>query len=119
MQRNSKYAVPGNYFTALPPEQELMFRRWVQQNKVPFNPEDSVSDYDMRGFWSALQRGDPRATSNINPNDSKLHYPDVWKTPYHETFSSESQWAMPNAPTWKGTKLILRDGTVIFDEKEK
>lgn len=119
MQRNSKYAQQANYFTALPPEQEMMFRQWVKQNKVPFNPEDAVSDYDMRGFWLGLQNSDPRALTAINPNDKMLHYPDTWKTPYHQTFSNESQWAMPGAPMWKGNKLVLPSGEVVFDEEKQ
>lgn len=116
MERNKKYAAQAQYFTALSPQEETAFRAWIMQNKVPFNPQDSISDYDMRGFWKALQMGDPRAVSAINPNDQRLHYPDIWKTPYHATFSADSQWAMPGAPKWQGNKLVMPNGTVVFDE---
>ena len=119
MLRNSKYATQANYFTALPPEQEMVFRQWIQQNQIPFNPQDAITDYDMRGFWQALQNKDPRATSAVNPNDNRIHYPDVWKTPYHDTFSADSQFAMPGAPKWKGNQLVLPNGEVIFDEAKK
>ena len=72
--------------------EEPAFRKWVKDNKVPFDPDaKGPQDYDMRGFWKALQAGDEKAKSGIDPNDGKLHYPDYWKTPYHETFSAESQ----------------------------
>ena len=119
MQRNSKYAVQGNYNTALPLMDEILFRDWVKKNNVPFNPNDSVQDYDMRGFWSALRNGDPRAASAINPNDKQIHYPDIWKTPYNDTFSNESQWATSGAPSWKGNKLVMPNGDVVFDEEKQ
>lgn len=115
-ERNKAYAKQGAYMTVLQPQQEALFRQWVAQNHVPFNLQDAVSDYDMRGFWSALQAHDPRAASAIDPYDQKIHYPDIWKTPYHVTFSAESEYAMPNAPHWVGSKLVDRTGKVIFDE---
>lgn len=117
MQRNKKYAKQGQYTTVLSPDAEMAFRDWVKQNKVPFNPADNVSDYDMRGFYKALQDNDPRAVSAINPVDNAMHYPDVWKTPYHKSFSNESQWAMPGAPHWMGNKLVTKRGEVVFDEE--
>ena len=74
----------------------------------------------MRGFWQAMQQGDPRAMSAIDPNDQKLHYPDYWKTPLHKTFSNESQWAPANAPKWtEDDKLVTPGGRVVFDDKAK
>lgn len=121
-KRNAPYVIPGDhqYNTPLQPQQEAQFRQWISQNNVPFNPDVAVSDYDMRGFWNALQSGDQRAASAIDPNDKRLHYPDYWKTPYHKTFSNESQWAVPNAPKWTDDdKLVAPDGTVIFDDRAK
>jgi len=119
--RNAPWSQPGaSYFTTLPTDQELAFRRWVGANGVKFNPDASIADYDMRGFWQALQRRDPRAVTAIDPNDQKLHYPDYWKTPYHETFSNQSQWATRNAPHWtEDDKLVTPDGRVIFDDKAR
>jgi hypothetical protein len=121
--RNKAYLKPGdhNYNTQLQPSTELAFRHWLQTNKVPFDPNASVTDYDMRGFYSALIQGDPRATESVNPNDHKVHRSDYWKTPYHESFSNESQWADPKtAPKWTpDDKLVLPDGTVVFDERAK
>jgi hypothetical protein len=119
-ERNKQWMAPGaaTFNTDLA-DKEQDFRLWVQQNKVPFDPAQvSPQDYDMRGFWAALMGGDPRAASAVDPNDQRLHYPDYWKTPYHETFSNESQWASPNAPRWNDRdQLIAPDGTVLFDDR--
>lgn len=119
--RNQAWLRPGEhiYNTELPPEQEKAFLSWVKSGKVPFDPKAKVSDYDMRGFWKALQAEDPRAVTAINPNDKKVHWPDYWKTPYHETFSAESQWADPEkAPRWnEQDQLVLPSGKVLLDER--
>jgi hypothetical protein len=121
-QRNQAYALPpsmGSYLTKLPTQEELAFQQWVQQNQVPFNPAPNA-DYDMRGFWQALMANDPRATTAINPNDKQMHYPDYWKTPYHESFSAESKWAAPGAPVWNNLdQLVLPSAKIAFDEKAK
>ena len=119
LSRNMNYAVPDwqSKMTTLTPDQEKAFMDWVQANKVPFNPKDPYPDYDMRGFYQALQSNDPRAVSAVDPNDQRLHYPDYWKTPYHESFSAESQWAKEGAPTWVEDKLTMPTGEVIFDDK--
>ena len=86
-------------------EREPSFRNWVKDQKIPFDPDDPKSDYDMRGFWA--ENGD-RAENG--------HFPDTWKTPYHKTFSNESKYAPPDAPRWEGDRLIDKDGNVIADE---
>jgi hypothetical protein len=119
-ERNKAWLKKGDhvYNTPLPPDQEQVFQQWVAQNKVPFDPKAQVTDYDMRGFWQALQNKDPKAMTAVDPNDNRLHYPDYWKTPYHETFSNESQWAAPNAPEWnKQDQLVAPDGSVLFDDR--
>lgn len=107
----------ATYNTPLPPPKEAEFQQWVSQNKIPFDPSLPVSDYDMRGFYSAMKAGDPRALSAIDMNDHQIHYPDYWKTPYHKTFSNESQWATPDAPKWVGDTLVDKTGKVLFDDK--
>ncbi len=119
-ERNQPYVLPGqhSFNTQLPTLQEFQFRKWLGENKVPFEAEAPVTDYDMRGFYMALQAGDPRATSAVNSNDGQMHYPDVWKTPYHETFSADSQWARPNAPQWNDQdQLVGPNGRILFDER--
>ena len=120
-ERNSAWVRPGEhrYNTDLG-DKEREFQEWVKANKVPFNISAPVSDYDMRGFYGALQAKDPTAMTAVNPNDQQMHYPDYWKTPYHETFSAESQWADPaKAPQWnEKDQLVLPDGTMVYDEKK-
>ena len=118
-KRNKAWAkAQKSYITALPPEQEAQFQAWVKTANVPFDPSPTA-DYDMRGFWQALQNGDPIAKTAVNPNDQRMHYPDYWKTPYHQSFSAESQWAVPEkAPRWNDKdQLVAPDGTVVFDER--
>lgn len=119
--RNQAWTKAGatNFNTNLG-NQEQRFRKWVDDNNVPFDPTATgPQDYDMRGFWKGLQTGDPAAKSAVDPNDQRLHYPDYWKTPYHETFSNESQWADPaKAPSWnEKDQLVAPDGTVQFDDR--
>lgn len=122
-ERNKAYAKPGasNFNTDLG-DQEPQFRGWLKSNKVPFDADSKgPQDYDMRGFYKGLQAGDPQAKSAVDPNDHQLHYPDYWKTPYHQTFSNESQWADPaKAPKWNDQdQLVAPDGTVQFDDRAK
>lgn len=119
--KNQAFVKPGanNFTTALQPQQEAQFRSWVQKNKVAFDPNAKTPDYDMRGFWLGLQTGDPHATTGVNKNDGKLHFTDYWKTPYHKSFSNESQWANPaTAPHWTNDdKLVTPTGQTVFDER--
>ena len=122
LARNKPYVQQNirPYNTPLPPAEEMMFRGWLQKNKVPFDPNASATDYDMRGFWQELMRGDSKAVSAVDPNDSRLHYPDNWKTPMHETFSGESQWATPTAPQWNSLdQLVSPGGRIIFDDRAR
>lgn len=122
-EHNREYVKRGAvaYETPLDTQQEAAFRDWVAKNKVPFDPNSKgPQDYDMRGFWKGLQDGDEHAKSTVDPNDGKLHYPDYWKTPYHETFSNESQWANDKAPHWTADdKLVTPDGKVVFDDRAR
>lgn len=119
LKRNMAYADPDwrKKMAVLTPEQEKAFRAWVVANKVPFNPGEKYPDYDMRGYYLAMQKG--AAGSEVNPVDKRLHYPDTFKTPYHESFSRESQWAKEGAPSWQGQKLVSPAGEVVFETKPR
>jgi len=118
--RNQQWVAPGEheYKTDLG-DKEPEFQSWVKQNKVPFDLSQEIPDYDMRGFYKALQEGDPKAKEAVNPNDGQMHFPDYWKTPYHHSFSAESQWADPTkAPKWnEQDQLITPDGKIVVDER--
>ena len=117
--------LPEDYDTKLKLADELAFRAWLAQNKVPFDPEAGTTDYDMRGFWQAAQQQRPGMEASVNPNDLKMHYPDAFKTPQHQSFSRESQWAGPDAPRWLESsasagpvsRLVNPKGETVFDEK--
>lgn len=109
------YAKPGPYTTKLAPEEETKFQNWVRQNKVPWR-DSPTSDYDMRGYWKAQQSGDKGARTSVDSLDKKPHYPDTWKTPYHKTFSNESQYALPTAGHWEGEKFVAPSKTAVTPE---
>ncbi len=118
MAPRAPFSLAPSFNTNLNPMDEFQFRDWVQQNNVPFDPNASQSDYDMRGFWQAGRQGNPQASTAINPNDGLMHYPDYWKTPLHQSFSNESQWAPPGAPQWvNDSQLASPNGRVVYDEK--
>lgn len=97
---------------------ELMFRNWLQQNRVPFDPNSSNNDYDMRGFYQGQRQQSPHAQSEVNANDGEQHYTDYYKMPWHPTYSADSQGAGPDAPNWnKQDQLVGQDGKVLYDEK--
>lgn len=83
------------------PGTDQEYRSWVLANNVP-----ESNDYDMRGFFNGLTAMDPAAASSVNPNDGRMHFPDKWKLPNHQTFSTDSQYydarTMPGTPTWQG-----------------
>ena len=111
---------PGaTYNTQLDPGQEQFYRMWVAGNNVPTNPDATgPQDYDMRGFYQGLQQGNPKAVSAVDPNDGKMHYPDFWKTPDHQTFSNESQWAPATAPQWNPSdQLVSGGGKILYDDQ--
>jgi hypothetical protein len=115
LMRNAR---PGPYQTRLSFPEESEFMGWVQSNRVPYDA-GPLADYDMRGFWKALKAGDPRAQQSYSPFDASMHFPDVWKTPYHQSFSNESIYALPTAPHWAGEKLVDKLGTVLVDESRR
>jgi len=114
--------VPGSSFdTQLDPLREMQFRQWIAQNGVPFNPNAAgPTDYDMRGYWQGLTSGQPMARgTEVNPNDNQPHFTDYYKTPLHQTFSAESQWAGPNAGQWiNDHQLAAPNGRILFDERQ-
>jgi len=113
------FAQEQSYTTQLDPLNEMAFRQWVTNNNVPFDPNAGVTDYDMRGYWQALNNGNPMAPqTSLNLNDGQQHYTDYFKTPLHKSFSSESKFAGPDAPSWiNDHQLAAPDGRIVFDER--
>lgn len=115
-KRNSAWDKPGPYVTKLSPIDEKKFQQWVRANKIPWR-DIPTADYDMRGYWKALQSG--KAKQSRSTFDKTMHFPDTWKTPYDAVFSKESMYAKPNAPRWIGDKLYDDKGNLIVDETPK
>lgn len=114
--KNAKTAKPGDYTTKLDPAMEAKFQAWVKDKNVPFDPSPQ-SDYDMRGYYKALMSGDPNALQQKSEFDGRMHFPDTYKTPFHKTFSDQSQYATPGAPHWEGDVLKDSKGRVVADEQ--
>lgn len=117
--KNKPYAQTdlATYHTALSPAQEGEFQQWATQNKVPVD-DSQTSDYDMRGFFMGLKNKDSHAQTGMNQNDGRLHFSDYYKTPYHESFSNESRYALANAPKWnEQDQLVDSEGNITFDER--
>lgn len=111
--------------TKLTIDEEERFRR--EQAADPghfgnFDPDDPMSDYDMKGFKKRQWAGDSTAIQDAKTG----HYPDTDKTPYHKTFSKESKYAPGGtlaggeAPSWsrEGSNNVLKspDGQVVASE---
>src|SRR5579859_4059529 len=118
----AEYAKPGPYTTTLAPEEENKFQEWVHENHIPWQ-DTTTADYDMRGYWKSKTEGNPDAHTAIDPVDKRPHYPDTWKTPYHKTFSNQSQYALPTAGHWEGETFVppakKLDFSSIPDHKEE
>lgn len=107
MQRNAPYAKPGPYQTKLSPSEEVSYQKWAKEKGMVADE----AGYDMRGFWKS------GGQSGYNATAGAMHQPDTFKTPYSESFSNESKYALPNAPHWEGQYLVDEKGNKIFDDK--
>lgn len=122
--RNKDYLADGDhtYQTQLTPEEEAQFQQYIadKSDKQDIGRDDAP-DYDMRGWWKAMKAGDPKAEMQIvtDKHGTLKHRSDWWKTPYHESFSADSQWAGKKAPKWKGDQLVAPDGKILFGGKEE
>ena len=115
----SLQAKPGSYRTLLSLIDELEFLPWVRQQGIQDDVTSPDADYDWRGFYKAWKAGDPRAVRSYDPIDRRIHAPDIWKTPYHESFSNESMYAQPTAPHWEDGKLVNPLGITVYDESKR
>lgn len=91
-----KRDMSAQFNTALTPEEEQRFQRWVKDS----HKERDLFDYDLRGAWKA----DTKAAANG-------HLPDTWKKPNHPTFSAESQYSNDQTP---GGKWVEKNGRWTF-----
>ena len=71
--------------TTLQNPQEQAFRQWVAENKMPFDANGAGGNYDMRGFWQALQQGHPGAHGAMQ-GFPPFNFPSQWALPGHPNF---------------------------------
>jgi hypothetical protein len=114
-QYNRRFAKSGEYQTPLSAENEKRFNNWLSvHSKHPaiseYDPQSKQMDYDLRGWW----------LNNNGIAPPQGHFPDTYKTPYHETFSNESIYALPTAPRWiqqgQNWFLLGNDGSILKQE---
>jgi len=132
LERNQQFAKPGPYITPLSAQEQPLFNEWLKTGAMgaPVNYQHGDLDYDMPGFWKAMQAGDPEAKPQVVREDidratgkPRVHFPDKWKTPYEATFSQGSMYALPHAPKWvqvgKDHWQYRLGSHVIFDDNER
>jgi hypothetical protein len=106
--------------TQLSPEEERQCLAEAEDGKLgPHVDLSPTAAYDVRGFWKALQAGDPRAQTAVDPHSGDVLVPDLWRTPYHHTFSVDSLYARETAPRWnaQGQLVDPRTGEIVCDER--
>jgi hypothetical protein len=85
--------------TPLTPSEQKDYDRWARS--MHKNPKDEEGDYDLKGYWKDVVRGNPDLPDTMK--DAVLyhrdqlkkmgpgaHLPDMYKKPNHPTFSDES-----------------------------
>lgn len=121
LKRHLQYTRPGGWYTQLNPAQQKLFEQWgrtlqTTNGEALYNKQDPTPDYDYAGYWLAMHKGDPRAVRDL----ANGHFPDIWKTPFEQSFSNESQYALPTAPHWvetpQGWQTVDSRGNVDFVE---
>jgi hypothetical protein len=102
---NAQYATAGPYFTPLSKDQENQYQSWLggvsKMVGHELDPDDLT--YDMRGYWKDIVNTGQWDSSAFTTG---AHFPDIYKTPYHPTFSRESRYALPTAPAWLNDTLM-------------
>jgi hypothetical protein len=77
-------------------QEDLGFQQWKSQ----YAPNDTGTDYDLRGAYQA----------GLKPDADRGHFPDTFKMTNHPTFSVESKYSTTERPggTW-GTDASGKD----------
>lgn len=97
---------PGEFDTRLDPEKEKEFRAWAIQRGI----DRDLEDYDLRGAWLAKAVPEPR------PDGKKPHGTDLYKKPWHPTFSRESIYAakVPGAGRWEQGRFVVGPANLAY-----
>lgn len=70
--------------------EEPQYQQWAHTNGVGIDPT-----YDYRGYWQALQAGDPRSAVRLDANGG-TRLPDAWHTPLHPEWNTNSIFQHPD-----------------------
>ena len=84
----------NNYDTKLSPSEEATFTSWVSKQYPGKKVSDVTSDYDLRGAWREINKGNIKF-------DKRGHLPDTYKKPNHITFSDQSVYHSKDNPGGK------------------
>lgn len=125
---NAQRIIPSGktspHMTILTPQDEAKFRQWAQHDVKNIQPDDPKATYDMRGYWKALQTGDPRARPVID-STGKASFPTKWRTPdykepevnipldeyqngeFHPTAKPAKREVVPDNGMWFDTNDLL------------
>lgn len=78
------------FTTYLPPEQIPAFRKWLTDMSKSQNRDvrRDLQDYDLAGFFKAGEKTDPVTQ----------HGTDIYKKPWHVTFSNQSRYSDKENP---------------------
>jgi hypothetical protein len=114
--------------TNLKPEAEKEFASFaknIQQLPTP--------DFDLRGLFKEAKGkglvdkilgGQETELGGINPTTQTFHFTDKFKTPFHKSFSRESQFATKDAPRWvqnedQSFRLVDANNKTLIDERDE
>lgn len=89
----------SEFDTKLDPEKEKEFRSWAIKRGI----DRDLEDYDLRGAWMA------KAVPEPTTDGKKPHGTDLYKKPWHPTFSNESIYAakIPGAGRWEQGRFVV------------
>ena len=85
--------------TKLAPDEQRDYEKWARG--IGKNPKDEEQDYDLKGYWKDVIRGNPDLPEHMKDRTMYerdlartmgpgRHFPDTYKKPTHPTFSDES-----------------------------
>lgn len=68
------------------------FNKWYNSQGFdrPYAPANE--DYNMYGFWKASQIPNSGASTQINPNDNRIHYTDTYLNPNGQYIRLKMPW---------------------------
>lgn len=120
---------PNPFATTLTPEEEQGFANFAKQTRnlpdVGYDLKGLYKEANDKNLINDILQGKNTELAGMNPGTQSFHYTDKYKTPFHESFSRESQYATPEAPQWlenpnqQGFQLVDKQGNILIDESQQ